>query len=103
MRQELRERLHKIVQQAAKQCEGRLPDHPNHPHGRIPIAHIYDVIQGIMEKPARECRDIRYDEILEIVQFCVDHAEEMSIIRQIKHKYQPEPKDLGPSSLEDFL
>jgi len=103
MRQELRERLHKIVQQAAKQCEGRLPDHPNHPHGRIPIAHIYDVVQGIMEKPARECRDIRYDEILEIVQFCVDHAEEMSIIRQIKHKYQPEPKDLGPSSLEDFL
>jgi hypothetical protein len=103
MRQELRDRLHKIVQQAAKQCEGRLPDHPNHPHGRIPIAHIYDVIQGIMEKPARECRDIRYDEILEIVQFCVDHAEEMSIIRQIKHKYQPEPKDLGPSSLEDFL
>jgi hypothetical protein len=91
------------VQQAAKQCEGRLPDHPNHPNGRIPIAHIYDVIQGIMEKPARECRDIRYDEILEIVQFCVDHAEEMSIIRQIKHKYQPEPKDLGPSSLEDFL
>jgi hypothetical protein len=91
------------VQQAAKQCEGRLPDHPNHPHGRIPIAHIYDVVQGIMEKPARECRDIRYDEILEIVQFCVDHAEEMSIIRQIKHKYQPEPKDLGPSSLEDFL
>lgn len=103
MRQELRDRLHKIVQQAAKQCEGRLPDHPNHPHGRIPIAHIYDVVQGIMEKPARECRDIRYDEILEIVQFCVDHAEEMSIIRQIKHKYQPEPKDLGPSSLEDFL
>jgi hypothetical protein len=103
MRQELRDRLHKIVQQAAKQCEGRLPDHPNHPHGRIPIAHIYDVVQGIMEKPARECRDIRYDEILEIVQFCVDHAEEMSIIRQIKHKYQPEPKDLGPSSLEDIL
>jgi hypothetical protein len=103
MRQELRDRLHKIVQQAAKQCEGRLPDHPNHPHGRIPIAHIYDVVQGIMGKPARECRDIRYDEILEIVQFCVDHAEEMSIIRQIKHKYQPEPKDLGPSSLEDFL
>ena len=103
MKQELRDRLHKIVQQAAKQCEGRLPDHPNHPHGRIPIAHIYDVVQGIMEKPARECRDIRYDEILEIVQFCVDHAEEMSIIRQIKHKYQPEPKDLGPSSLEDFL
>ena len=103
MRQELRDRLHKTVQAAAKQCEGRLPEHPSHPQGRIPIAHIYDVIQGIMEKPARECRDIRYQEILEIVDFCVDHAEEMSIIRQIKHKYPPEPKDPEPSSLEDFM
>jgi hypothetical protein len=102
MTPELRERLHKYVQEAAKQCEGRLPDHPSHPHGRIPIAHIYDVIQGIMEKPARECRDSRYDEILEIVKFCVDHAEEMSIIRQIKHRYEPEPTVL-PSSLEDFM
>ena len=103
MRQELRDRLHKTVKEAAKQCEGRLPDHPSHTHGRIPIAHIYDVVQGIMEKPARECRDQRYDEILEIVQFCVDHAEEMSIIRQIKHKYQPEPKDPEPSTLDDFF
>jgi hypothetical protein len=55
-----------------------------------------------MEKPARECRDSRYNEILEIVKFCVDHAEEMSIIRQIKHLYEPEPK-VQPSSLEDFM
>ncbi len=102
MRPELRERMHKIVLEAAEQSKGRLPDHPKHPYGRIPVAHIYDVIKGIMEKPARECRDCRYDEILEIIQFCVDHAEDMSIIRQIKHKYPPEPRD-EPSSLDDFL
>lgn len=103
MSPELRDRLHTTVQQAAKLCEGRLPDHPNHPQGRIPIAHIYDVIQGVMEVPARECRDCRFEEILQIVQFCVDNAEEMSIIRKIKHKYQPEPKRPQPSDLKKFL
>lgn len=103
MRQELRDRLHKTVQEAAEKCKGRLPEHPNHPYGRIPVAHIYDVIKGIMEKPARECRDCRFDEMLDIIEFCVDHAEEMSIIRQIKHKYPPEPKDVEPSTLDDFF
>lgn len=102
MRQELRDRLHKTVLEAAEKCQGRLPAHPKHPYGRIPVAHIYDVIKGVMEKPARECRDCRYEEILEIIDFCVEHAEEMSIIRQIKHKYQPEPKE-DPSDLEDFM
>lgn len=102
MRQDLRDSLHILIQQAAKQCEGRLPPHPSHPYGRIPVAHIYDVIQGVMEVPARECRDCRYDDLVQIVKFCVDHAEEMSIIRQIKHLYEPEPKN-EPSSLEDFL
>ena len=103
MTPELRERLHKIVQEAATKCVGRLPDHPSHPHGRIPVAHIYDVIKGIMEKPARECRDCRYDDIVEIIDFCVDHAEDMSIIRQIKHLYDPEPKSYDPGTLDDFL
>lgn len=102
MRQELRDRLHKTVLEAAEKCQGRLPAHPKHPYGRIPVAHIYDVIKGVMEKPARECRDCRYEEILEIIDFCVEHAEEMSIIRQIKYKYQPEPKE-DPSDLEDFM
>lgn len=103
MKQELRERLHKIVLEAADKCKGRLPDHPKHPYGRIPVAHIYDVIKGIMEKPAKDCRDHRFDEILEIIQFCVDHAEDMSIIRQIKHKYPPEPPEEEPGTLDEFL
>ena len=103
MRAELREQLHNHVKEAALRIGDRLPAHPKHPFGRIPIAHIYDVIKGIMERPAKECRDCRFAEMLEIIEFCVDHAEEMSIIRQIKANYPPEPPKDEPGTLEEFF
>lgn len=103
MREELRAKLHEIVKEAALRIGDRLPSHPNHPFGRIPIAHIYDVLKGIMERPARECRDCRFAEMLEIIEFCVEHAEEMSIIRQIKAKYPPEPPRDEPGTLDAFI
>lgn len=95
--------LHKYIQEAAKKMEGKLPDHPSHPYGRIPIAHCYHVIQSIMEKPAKQCRGERLPEMLEIVDFCVEHVEDMSITRQIKHKYDPEPQEDDPATLSQFL
>jgi len=103
MRNELRDRLHAYVIRAAAKIDGKLPDHPSHPYGRIPVAHIYHVIQSVMEAPARECRDHRYDEIIEIVDFCVDHVADMHIVRQIKHLYPPEPQKDEPGSLENFI
>lgn len=95
--------LHKYIQAAAAKMEGRLPDHPNHPHGRIPVAHCYHVIQSIMEKPAKQCRGCRLPDMIEIVDFCLEHVEDMSITRQIKHLYDPEPEDDEISTLDNFL
>lgn len=39
--------IHNLVIESAKKIEGKLPDHPAHPYGRIPIAHIYDVIKEL--------------------------------------------------------
>lgn len=103
MRTDLREILHKKVIEAAAKIDGKLPEHPSHPYGRIPVAHIYHVIQSVMEKPARYCSDDRFDEIIEIIDFCVENVEQMHIVRQIKHKYQPEPNDTEQNSLKDFI
>ncbi len=98
-----RKAFHKYVVEAANKivAQGGLPDHPNHPKGRIPVAHIYHVIQSIMEVPARDVPGTRLDELHEIVDFCVRRREDMSITRQIKHKYKPvtAPK---PITLENF-
>lgn len=102
MNKHLTKQLHDYVKQAAAKIDGKLPDHPSHPYGRIPVAHIYHVIQSVMEKPAKQCRDYRYNEIIEIVDFCVDHVEDMHIVRQIKHKYPPEPS-VEPNTLDSFI
>ena len=33
-------KLWKIIQEAGDYLEGQLPDHPNHPKGRNPYAHV---------------------------------------------------------------
>lgn len=96
--------FHKYVQEAAAKIEaaGGLPDHPSHPMGRIPVAHIYHVIQSIMGVPARDVPGDRLDHLKEIVDFCVQHREDQHITRQIKHKYQP-VETITAASLEDFF
>ena len=94
--------LHQYILSAAKKMEGKLPDHPSHPQGRIPVAHCYHVVQSIMGCPARKCRGERLKEILKIVDFCVEHVEDVSIVRQIKHLYPPEPSQAVNPTLDRF-
>lgn len=95
--------LHAYALEAAKQLDGKLPDHPAHPYGRIPIAHIYDVIKRVMGCPAKECSDSRYDDLITIIDFCRDNPDEphcASACRELGIK--PEPVYI-PSTLDAFL
>jgi len=40
MNKENASKLWKIIQEAGDYLEGKLPDHPNHPKGRNPYAHV---------------------------------------------------------------
>ena len=97
-----RDIVHKAVKIAASKIDGRLPDLPSHPNGRIPMAHIYQVIQTIMECPSRECSNARVDDILSIIQDCVDLVDVADVSANIKHKYVPQTKHVT-STLEDFF
>jgi hypothetical protein len=97
-----RDIVHKAVQQAAKAVDGRLPNLPSHPHGRVPMAHIYQVIHTVMGCPVRECSNSRIDDVLSIIKDCVDLAEAMDVSSRIKHKYTPQQKSTS-ASLEDFF
>ena len=97
-----RDIVHKAVKHAAAQIDGRLPAHPSHPNGRIPIAHIYQVIQTMMQTPARYCDNNRVDDILSIIKDCVDFVDVSDVSSIIKDKYQPQRK-IEPASLESFF
>jgi hypothetical protein len=83
--------LHAYVTKAAKALDGKLPDHPAHPYGRIPIAHIYDVIKRVMGCPAKDCRNERYDDLIKIVDFCRDFPDEPHCASALRVSIQPEP------------
>ena len=40
MNKENASKLWKIIQEAGDYLKGQLPDHPNHPKGRNPYAHV---------------------------------------------------------------
>ena len=40
MNEEKSRQLWKIIQEAGDYLQGQLPDHPNHPKGRNPYAHV---------------------------------------------------------------
>lgn len=83
--------LHRYAIAAAKALEGKLPDHPAHPYGRIPIAHIYDVIIRVMGCPAKECNDNRYDDLIKIINFCRDYPNEPHCASELRKSIAAEP------------
>lgn len=97
-----RDIIHRKVQQSAKLIDGRLPELDSHPRGRIPMAHIYQVIQTVMECPSRECDNDRVDDILLIIKDCVDLVDVVDVSSAIKHKYKPQEKH-APASLDQFF
>jgi len=66
--------IRKRILEAAKTLEGRLPDHPKHPQGRNPYAHIPKVIKdstgGISYK---ELPDEAFELVMQLIQYCEEN------------------------------
>lgn len=96
-------RLHAYIVEKGTLIHKQLPSHHAHPSGRIGIAHIYSVIKSVMGVPMKECRDCRVDDIIEIVDYCVDNVNVMEGLTAPLHKkYAKEPKEVKVS-LEAFF
>jgi hypothetical protein len=94
--------LNALVRERGEQIQKLLPTHQSHPGGRIGIAHLYWVIKDVMGVPMKECRDSRYDDIVEIIQYCVDNAKDEDIMDALYDKYEPEPV-YKPVTLDNFF
>jgi hypothetical protein len=102
MTKENAKRLHAFVVEVGKYIQNQLPPHPAHPHGRIGIAHIYSCIQSVFGVPMKECRDERFDDIIEVVQYIMDHATEKNSVSQALSHIAKEPV-YKRATLEDFM
>ena len=59
-------KLWKMIQEAGLYLQGQLPDHPNHPKGRNPYAHVAICVK---EKFGNTNKDIPDEKIQEVVDY----------------------------------
>ena len=64
MNKENASKLWKIIQEAGDYLEGKLPDHPNHPKGRNPYAHVALEVKNHFGMTYKDISDEKYEEVV---------------------------------------
>ena len=74
MSPEKRQIIRERILEAAAKLEGKLPDHPMHPTGRNPYAHIPKVIKDAAGGTSyKDLPDEAFDLIMQLIQHCEDN------------------------------
>ena len=62
-------KLWKIIQEAGNYLEGQLPEHPNHPKGRNPYAHVALCVKDKFNTSYKDISDEKFDEVINFIEF----------------------------------
>ena len=68
MNKENASKLWKIIQEAGDYLKGQLPEHPNHPKGRNPYAHVALEIKTKFNKSYKDIEDEKLQEVLDFIE-----------------------------------
>ena len=63
------QKLWKIIQEAGDYLEGQLPEHPNHPKGRNPYAHVALAVKTKFNKSYKDIDDNKFDEVVKYINY----------------------------------
>ena len=69
MNKENLKKLWKIIQEAGDYLAGNLPDHPNHPKGRNPYAHVALCVRERFKVTYKEIPDEKFFEVIKYIEF----------------------------------
>ena len=64
-----REKLWITIQQAGDYLAGQLPDHPNHPKGRNPYAHVALCVKEKFSLSYKDIPDKKLNDVLKFIDF----------------------------------
>ena len=68
MNKENASKLWKLIKEAGDHLLGQLPDHPNHPKGRNPYAHVAICVKSKFEKSYKDIPDEKFTEVVEYIE-----------------------------------
>ena len=63
------QKLWKIIQEAGDYLVGQVPDHPNHPKGRYPYAHVAICVKSKFNASYKDIPDDRLDDVIKYIEF----------------------------------
>ena len=59
----------KLIQEAGDYLQGQLPDHPNHPKGRNPYAHVAICIKSKFNASYKDIEDEKFEQVIKYIEF----------------------------------
>ncbi len=69
MNKENKVKLWKIIQEAGDFLKGQLPDHPNHPKGRNPYAHVAICVKKKFNVTYKEIPDESFNKVVNYIEY----------------------------------
>ena len=69
MNKEHASKLWKMIQEAGDYLKGQLPNHPNHPKGRNPYAHVALCVKEKFGTTYKNIPNETFNEVLEYIEF----------------------------------
>ena len=62
-------KLWKIIQEAGDYLEGQLPEHPNHPRGRNPYAHVALCVKEKFNSSYKDIPDDQFEKAIKYIEY----------------------------------
>ena len=69
MNEDNRRKLWLLIQEAGLYLHSQLPNHPNHPKGRNPYAHVALCVKEKFSNSYKDIPDEKFDEVLKYIEF----------------------------------
>ena len=69
MKEDKRRQLWKIIVEAGDYLQGQLPNHPNHPKGRNPYAHVAICVKNKFQMSYKDIDNNKFGEVVEYIEF----------------------------------
>ena len=69
MNKENTTKLWKLMQEAGDFLKNQLPDHPNHPNGRNPYAHVAICVKQKFNSSYKEIEDDKFNEVVAYIAY----------------------------------
>ena len=58
-----------MIQEAGDFLKNKLPNHPSHPKGRNPYAHVALCIKTKFNKSYKDIDDVKFDEVVDYIEY----------------------------------